>query len=89
MLPHRPRGTGYGHSCGFTPEQRFFISWAAKWRRNKRSEALRLQINTAPFSPSKFRANGPLSNLDEFAQAVAMPEGAPMRRPAADRVNIW
>ena len=74
---------------GFTPEQRFFISWAAKWRRNTRPEALRLQVNTDPHSPAEFRANGPLSNLDEFAQAFDVPEGAPMRRPAAQRVSIW
>ncbi len=74
---------------GFTPEQRFFISWAAKWRRNSRPEALRLQVNTDPHSPAEFRANGPLSNLDEFAQAFDVPEGAPMRRPAAQRVSIW
>jgi putative endopeptidase len=74
---------------GFTPEQRFFISWAAKWRRLSRPEALRLQVNTDPHSPSEFRANGPLSNLDIFFEAFAVPEGAPMRRPAADRVTIW
>ncbi len=73
----------------FTPEQRFFISWAAKWRRNSRPEALRLQVNTDPHSPAEFRANGPLSNLDEFARAFDVPEGAPMRRPAAERINIW
>ncbi len=74
---------------GFTPEQRFFISWAAKWRRNSRPEALRLQVNTDPHSPAEFRANGPLSNLDIFYQAFDVPEGAPMRRPAAERVTIW
>jgi predicted metalloendopeptidase len=74
---------------GFTPEQRFFISFAAKWRRLNRPEAMRLQVNTDPHSPSEFRVNGPLSNLDEFAAAFDVPEGAPMRRPAADRVTIW
>jgi predicted metalloendopeptidase len=74
---------------GFTPEQRFFISYAAKWRRLSRDQAMRLQINTDPHSPAEFRANGPLSNLDEFAKAFDVPEGAPMRRPAAERVTIW
>lgn len=74
---------------GFTPEQRFFISWAAKWRRLSRPEALRLQVNTDPHSPAEFRANGPLSNLDIFFEAFDVPEGAPMRRPAAERVTIW
>jgi predicted metalloendopeptidase len=74
---------------GFTPEQRFFISWAAKWRRNNRPEALRLQVNTDPHSPAEFRANGPLSNLEEFWKAFDVPEGAPMRRSGDARVTIW
>jgi predicted metalloendopeptidase len=74
---------------GLTPEQRFFLSYATIWRRNYRPEALRLQVQTDPHSPAEFRANGPLSNLDEFAQAFSVPDGAPMRRPAAERVNIW
>jgi predicted metalloendopeptidase len=74
---------------GFTPEQRFFLSFATIWRVNIRPEALRLRVNTDPHSPGQFRANGPLSNLDEFAKAFDVPEGAPMRRPAAERVTIW
>jgi putative endopeptidase len=42
-----------------------------------------------PHSPGRWRVNGPLSNLDEFAKAFAVPEGAPMRRPAEKRVTIW
>jgi len=74
---------------GFTPEQRFFLSYANIWRANIRPEALRLRVQTDPHSPGEYRANGPLSNLDEFAAAFDIPEGAPMRRPAADRVTIW
>jgi putative endopeptidase len=74
---------------GFTPEQRFFLSFASIWRDNQRPEALRLLVNTDPHSPARFRVDGVLSNLDEFAAAFHVPEGAPMRRPAADRVSIW
>ena len=74
---------------GFTPEQRFFLSFATIWRINIRPEALRMRVNTDPHSPGEFRANGPLSNLDEFAEAFNVPEGAPMRRAAASRVTIW
>jgi putative endopeptidase len=74
---------------GFTPEQRFFLGFASIWRTNQRPEALRLQVNTDPHSPARFRVNGALSNLDEFAAAFDVPEGAPMRRPAKDRVTIW
>jgi len=74
---------------GATDNQRFFFSYATIWRSQYRPEALALQVKTNPHSPGEFRVNGPLSNLDEFAQAFAVPEGAPMRRPAADRVTIW
>jgi putative endopeptidase len=84
-LAGRPRGK----IDGFTPEQRFFISYASVWCGEIRPEALHLRIKTDPHSPAEFRCNGPLSNLDEFAAAFEVPEGAPMRRPSADRVAIW
>jgi predicted metalloendopeptidase len=74
---------------GFTPEQRFFISHATVWRDKMRpAEAIR-RAAVDPHSPGKWRVNGPLSNLDEFAKAFQVPEGAPMRRSAEDRVIIW
>lgn len=74
---------------GYTPEQRFFLNWATIWRLNARPEAIRLRVNTDPHSPGEFRANGPLTNLDEFAKAFDVPESAPMRRGPAERVTIW
>jgi predicted metalloendopeptidase len=74
---------------GFTPEQRFFLNYATIWRINSRPEAVRLRANTDPHSPGEFRANGPLSNLDEFAKAFNVTEGSPMRRPPEARVTIW
>jgi putative endopeptidase len=74
---------------GFTPEQRFFLSWAQSWRRNYRPEALELQVNTDPHAPSKFRANGPLANMSEFAAAFGCKDGDPMVLPADQRAVIW
>ena len=74
---------------GFTPEQRFFLSWAQSWRGNYRPEALKLQVNTDPHSPSKFRVIGPISNMPEFAAAFGCKEGDPMVVPAAERAVIW
>ena len=78
-----------GEIDGFTPNQRFFLSWAQAWRRNYRDEAIKLQVNTDPHSPSKFRGNGPLANLPEFAVAWGCKEGDPMVRPADKRADIW
>jgi putative endopeptidase len=74
---------------GFTPEQRFFLSFASIYRELDRPEVLKLFIQTDPHSPARYRVIGVLSNMDEFAKAFDVPEGAPMRRAAADRVNIW
>jgi predicted metalloendopeptidase len=74
---------------GFTPEQRFFLSWATVWRQNIRPEALRMRVLTDPHSPAHFRIIGPLSNLPEFAAAFSIPEGTPMLRAAPERVQIW
>jgi predicted metalloendopeptidase len=74
---------------GFTPEQRFFLSYASNHRAAMRPEALRLLVNTDPHAPYQTRCNGPLSNMREFYAAFDIPEGAPMRRPAAEQVTIW
>ena len=37
---------------GFTPEQRFFISWATIWRSKMRDEAIKNQVKTDPHSPN-------------------------------------
>ncbi len=74
---------------GFTPEQRFFLSFAQSWRRNNRPEALKLQVNSDVHSPAKFRVNGPLANMPEFATAFGCKAGDPMVLPAAERTVLW
>ncbi|HEX4641022.1 MAG TPA: M13-type metalloendopeptidase [Chthoniobacterales bacterium] len=74
---------------GFTPEQRFFLGYAQIWRNTQRDEDLKLQINTNPHSPGKYRTIIPLSNFDEFQKAFNIPDGSPMVRPASERVNVW
>jgi putative endopeptidase len=78
-----------GEIDGFTPNQRFFMAWAQSWRRNYRDEALKLQVNTDPHSPGRFRVNGPLSNMPEFAAAFDCKPGDPMVQPDEVRADIW
>jgi putative endopeptidase len=78
-----------GEIDGFTPNQRFFLSWAQAWRRNYRDEAIKLQVNTDPHSPGRFRVNGPLSNMPEFAAAFDCKPGDPMVQPEEARADIW
>ncbi len=72
---------------GFTPDQRFFISFAQIWRQNIRPEAQRLRIATDPHSPGHFRCIGPVSNMEEWKKAFNATEGDPMVRK--DKAKIW
>lgn len=74
---------------GFTPGQRFFLAFSQVWRSNSTPEALRLQINTDPHSPAKFRVVGTISNMEEFMKAFNGKPGDPMVRDANERVVIW
>lgn len=74
---------------GFTPDERFFLSYAQSWRTNEREELLRLQVKTDPHSPAKYRVNGPLANLPEFQAAFECPAPSPMVGEESKRVEIW
>jgi putative endopeptidase len=74
---------------GFTPEQRFFLSWAQVWRRNARPEQIRLQVRTDPHSPAEFRTNGPLADLQEFYDAFNCEKTGAMYVPPQNRAKIW
>ena len=74
---------------GLTPEQRFFLSYATIWKAKQRDEDLKLRLNTDPHSPARYRVNGPLSDIPEFAKAFNLPDTCPMVRPPDKRVNIW
>ncbi|MFC0603306.1 M13 family metallopeptidase [Winogradskyella pulchriflava] len=78
-----------GKIDGFTPEQRFFMSWATVWRTLIREEALRTQINTDPHSPGNIRATQPLKNIDAFYEAFDIKEGDAMYLEPEKRVRIW
>ena len=74
---------------GLTPDQRFFLAFAQSWRRSYRPEALKLQVNTDPHAPARFRVLGPVSNMDAFASAFGCKAGDAMVNPAETRVAIW
>jgi putative endopeptidase len=74
---------------GFTPEQRFFLAWAQIWRQNITPQNQRQRIMTDPHSPGRWRTNGPISNMPEFAAAFGCKPGDPMVRGDAIRASIW
>jgi putative endopeptidase len=74
---------------GFTPEQRFFISFAQVWRTNIREAEARRLVTVDPHSPGRFRAVGPLVNYQQFFDAFNIKPGDPMWRAPELRAHIW
>lgn len=74
---------------GYTPEQRFFISWATIWRTKMRDEAIKNQVKTDPHSPGMYRAYVPLQNVDAFYEAFNIKPGDAMYVAPDKRVKIW
>ena len=72
---------------GFTPEQQFFVGYAAVAAMNLRPEYARLLANTDPHPLPEFRVNGPLSNMEAFRKAFGCKNGDPMVRE--DACKIW
>jgi endothelin-converting enzyme/putative endopeptidase len=71
---------------GFTPEQRVFLGYAQVWCENATPQSERLKAATNPHASNKYRVNGPLSNMPEFAKAFSCKANAPMVRQNACRV---
>ncbi|MAT18592.1 MAG: peptidase M13 [Leifsonia sp.] len=74
---------------GLTGAQRFFLSWAQAWRSKYRDEeAIRL-LAIDPHSPSEFRCNQIVRNIDEFSRAFDLSETDALWLDPNDRVTIW
>jgi len=74
---------------GFTGVQRVFLGFGQVWRGKYREEALRLQIETDPHSPSEYRANGSVRNVPEFYTAFDVSPDNALYLAPEDRVKIW
>ncbi len=74
---------------GFTGVQRVFLGFGQVWRGKYREEALRLQIETNPHSPSQYRANGSVRNVPEFYEAFDVSADDALYLAPEDRVKIW
>ena len=74
---------------GYTPEQRFYISWSTVWRSKMRDEALKNLVKTDPHSPGMYRGYVPLQNVDAFYEAFKIKQGDGMYISPEKRVKIW
>jgi predicted metalloendopeptidase len=71
---------------GYTPDQRFFLSYARIWRAKWRGG---MSLNSDVHSPMFARVNAVVMQMPEFAKAFGCKEGDPMFLPADKRVTIW
>jgi putative endopeptidase len=74
---------------GFTPAQRFFLSYAQIWRSNILPEEASQRLLTDPHSPAMARLNEPVRNIDAWYVAFNVKEGDKMYKPSDKRIRIW
>lgn len=74
---------------GFTPEQRFFLSWARVWAGNARPEYLDMVITTDPHSPNNARVNAALPHINAWYDAFKIKKSDKLYIPAKKRAQIW
>ena len=74
---------------GFTPAQRFFISYGTIWRNNIRDKALERRIKEDVHSPAEARVNRTLGSMPHFYEAFEIPEGSKMYIAPEERATIW
>ena len=74
---------------GFTPEQRFFLSYANVWAENTRDEQIRLQTKSDPHSLGRWRVNAALPHISMWYDAFGVKEGDALYLPVEKRASIW
>ena len=74
---------------GFTPDQRFFLSWAQVWRGNILAPSAAQLIITDTHSPGPYRTVGAPVNMDEWYKAFNVTEGDKLYKKPEDRIRIW
>ena len=83
------QGKGNEPIDGFTPDQRFFLSYANVWANNITKEEMLRRTKVDPHSLGVNRVNVAIRNLEEFFNAFNIQPEMPMWRDPADRVIIW
>ncbi|SDM38509.1 M13 family metallopeptidase [Pedobacter antarcticus] len=74
---------------GFTPDQRFFLSWAQVWRGNILPESAAQLIKTDPHSPGEARTIGAPVNMDAWYEAFDVKPGDKLYKKPEDRIRLW
>ncbi|MGA9602621.1 MAG: M13-type metalloendopeptidase, partial [Methyloceanibacter sp.] len=71
---------------GYSPAQRFFLSYAQGWCENETTESAKEDAKTEPHAPGKYRVIGVVMNMLPFREAFACAVGTPMAPAKINRV---
>ena len=74
---------------GFTPDQRFYLSYANVWAANITDQEILRRTKIDVHSLGKWRVNATLPNIQSFYDAFDIKSGDKMYIAPADRVIIW
>ena len=74
---------------GFTPEQRFYLSYSGVWAGHVRDEEIRNLTKSDVHSLSRWRVNGTLPHIDDWYTAFGITEESPMFVPKEQRLDVW
>lgn len=74
---------------GLSAAERFFFSWAECWRTKIRPEEALRRLGLDPHSPSEWRCNAVVRNLDAFHESFATASGDALWLAPEERVRIW
>ncbi len=83
------QGQANDKTDGFTPDQRFFLSWAQVWRGNILAETAAQLIKTDPHSPGPYRTIGAPVNMDAWYKAFDVKPGDKLYKKPEDRIRMW
>ena len=75
--------------AGWNSDQLFFVGWSRVWKRKYKDAEMVKRLANDPHSPSRYRVNGPITNIDAFYQAFDIKPGDKLYRPAEQRIKIW
>ena len=74
---------------GFTPDQRFFLSYAGVWAGNITEKEIRSRTKSDPHSLGQWRVNGALPHIDAWYEAFGITSSDSMYIPKSQRLDLW
>ncbi|MBP5698936.1 MAG: M13 family peptidase, partial [Alphaproteobacteria bacterium] len=74
---------------GFSPEQRFFLSYGLIWAENQTEQSLRDQVKNDVHSNGQHRVNGALPHIDQWYKAFNIKKKDKLYVAPTKRVRVW